>query len=88
MVRPSCFVLKVRESARSLIARTLSFALSLPCPIKQGREELLTAAVERGLSNSLCLLKGVAEAALYCAYRPIYMLPPGLLVMSQGMGAD
>ena len=33
-------------------------------------------------------LKGVAEAALYCAHRTIYMLSPSLLVMSLGMGTD
>jgi hypothetical protein len=33
-------------------------------------------------------LVGVAEAALYCAHRTIYMLRPSLLVTSPGMGAD
>ena len=32
-------------------------ALSLPSPIKQGREELLTATVERGPSNSWYIFK-------------------------------
>ena len=43
----------------------------------------------RGPSDLLRpFLEGVAEAALYCAHRTIYMLPPSLLVISLGMGAD
>jgi len=32
--------------------------------------------------------RGVAKVAFYCAYRTICMLPPSLLVISLGMGAD
>ncbi len=39
-------------------------------------------------SDSTSLSRGVAEAALYCAHRAIYMFPPSLLVLSLGMGAD
>jgi hypothetical protein len=34
------------------------------------------------------ILEGAAKAALDCAHRTIYMLPPSLLVISLGMGAD
>jgi hypothetical protein len=41
----------------------------------------------RGTSDSLYfLLEGVAEAALYCAHRTTYMLPPSSLFISQGWG--
>ena len=36
----------------------------------------------------LLSFRGVAKAALYCAHRTMYMLPPSLLVTSSGMGAD
>jgi len=45
-------------------------------------------ALSAAFQFSLPLFRGVAEAALYCAHRTIYMLPPILLVMSLGMGAD
>jgi hypothetical protein len=53
----------------------------------QGKRILLRTLNEP-FSFSPSLFKGVAEAALYCAYRTIYMLPPSLLVLSLGMGAD
>ncbi len=39
-------------------------------------------------SNSSTFPERVAEAALYCAHRTIYMLLPSLLGISSGMGPD
>jgi len=45
-------------------------------------------ALARAFRFLMPFLEGVAEAALYCAHRTIDMLPPSLLVISLGMGAD
>ena len=56
------------------------------CLIRGGWDDPNCARPTRAsLSTSLL---GVAKTALNCAHRTIYMLPPSLLVISLGMGAD
>ena len=57
----------------------------LPCPLMVRMSPPLRA-LSAAFQFSPPLFRGVAEAALYCAHRTIYMLPPSLLVISQGWG--
>ena len=50
-------------------------------PARTGRDTR-PLPIARASDTFYLLIKGVAEAALYCAHRTIYMLPPSSLVIS------
>ena len=77
------------HSSRQLVWSPLRAPSQSPTPFSRVAWLILECA--RSTSRfqfSIHLFRGVAEAALYCAHRTIYMLPPSLLVLSLGMGAD
>jgi hypothetical protein len=79
----------LRGSRQIILHCAEPFVCSSPfqCPTKQGREELLTAAVEQDHSDSSTSHIGSRQIILPCAHRArLQMIPPSSLIILQGWG--
>jgi len=71
-------------------ADSLAYIFHPPYPpiASQSISRDVPSAQARAFRFSVSLFRGVAKAALDCAHRTVYMLPPSLLDISLGMGGD